>query len=219
MGILQEHEVFEIEVLERLKNSGLLKPLVFIGGTMLRLCYELNRYSTDLDFWLVRKIDQRTYFAEVKKYLGRFYEVTDAQMKMKTLLWELRSKNYPKRLKIEARRQVQRCDSEERIAFSVHSTRQVILKVHTLKEAMQNKIEAALNRKDIRDFFDIEFLLRQGALLGVKEPRLAQLKRIAGAFKENDYKVTLGSVLDAETRKYYLKNKFTYLLIKINEKK
>ena len=218
MGTLQEHEVFEIEVLERLKNSGLLKPLVFIGGTMLRLCYELNRYSTDLDFWFVKKIDQKSYFTEVKEYLARFYEVTDAEMKLKTLLWEVRSKSYPKRLKIEARRQVRRCDCEERIAFSVHSTRQVILKVHTLKEATQNKIEAALNRKDIRDFFDIEFLLRQGALLNIKEPKLAELKSIAAAFKENDYKVTLGCALDAETRKYYLKNKFTYLLTKIDNR-
>ncbi len=27
---------------------------------------------------------------------------------------------------------------------------------------MKNKVKAALDRKDIRDFFDIEFLLRQG---------------------------------------------------------
>jgi predicted nucleotidyltransferase component of viral defense system len=218
MNTLQEHEIFEIEVLERLKNSGFLKPLVFIGGTMLRLCYELNRYSTDLDFCFVRKIDQKTYFAGVKKYLGRFYEVTDAQMKFKTLLWEVRSKNYPKRLKIEMRRQVQNCDSEERIAFSVHATRQVIVKVHTLQQALENKIEAALSRKDIRDFFDMEFLLRQGALLRLKEAGLKEFKRIATAFKEHDFKVTLGSVLDAETRKYYLKNKFTYLLTKIEKR-
>jgi len=218
MNILKEHEVFEIEVLEKLKNSGFLKPVVFIGGTMLRLCYELNRYSTDLDFWFLRKTDQKIYFSEVKEHLGRFYEVTDAQMKLNTLLWEIRSKNYPKRLKIEMRREVRRCDSEERIAFSVHSTRQVILKVHTLQETMKNKVEAALNRKDIRDFFDMEFLLRQGVLFCANEDRLKELKRIAGTFKENDYKVTLGSVLDAETRKYYLKNKFAYLLTKINKR-
>jgi len=218
MNILKEHEVFEIEVLEKLKNSGFLKPVVFIGGTMLRLCYELNRYSTDLDFWFLRKTDQKIYFSEVKEHLGRFYEVTDAQMKLNTLLWEIRSKNYPKRLRIEMRREVRRCDSEERIAFSVHSTRQVILKVHTLQETMKNKVEAALNRKDIRDFFDIEFLLRQGVLLGANEAKLGELKRIAATFKENDYKVTLGSVLDAETRKYYLKNKFAYLLTKINKR-
>lgn len=39
MDILQQHEVFEIEVLDRLNRSGMLEPLVFGGGSMLRLCY------------------------------------------------------------------------------------------------------------------------------------------------------------------------------------
>jgi predicted nucleotidyltransferase component of viral defense system len=215
MNTLQGHEAFEIEALERLKNAGLLKPVVFIGGTMLRLCYELNRYSADLDFWFIKKINQGRYFIKVKECLSKFYEITDGEMKLNTLLWEVRSKNYPKRLKIEARREVRPCDFEERIAFSINSTRQVILRVHTLQEAMDNKTKAALNRKDIRDFFDIEFLLHQGAMLDVRGRKLAKLRAIAEGFKENDYKVTLGAVLDAETRKYYLKNKFSYLLNKI----
>ena len=55
MDILEKHEAFEIEVLDRLSSAKLLDPLVFGGGTMLRLCYELKRYSVDLDFWFVRK--------------------------------------------------------------------------------------------------------------------------------------------------------------------
>ena len=54
MDVLKNHEIFEIEVLEKLKNGNFLSPLVFGGGTMLRLCYELNRYSTDLDFWFIK---------------------------------------------------------------------------------------------------------------------------------------------------------------------
>ncbi|MDH3259067.1 MAG: nucleotidyl transferase AbiEii/AbiGii toxin family protein, partial [Deltaproteobacteria bacterium] len=44
-----------MEVLEKLKNTGLLEPLVFGGGTMLRLCHELKRYSADLDFWFIKE--------------------------------------------------------------------------------------------------------------------------------------------------------------------
>ncbi len=50
MDTLKRHEVFEIEVLERLKSAKMLEPLVFGGGTMLRLCHEINRYSVDPDF-------------------------------------------------------------------------------------------------------------------------------------------------------------------------
>ena len=64
MDIFKTHEIFEIEVLETLKNSKLLEPLVFGGGTMLRLCFELKRYSADLDFWFVKKSCYKFLFRE-----------------------------------------------------------------------------------------------------------------------------------------------------------
>ena len=217
MDTLRKHEIFEIEVLEKLKNGDFLRPLVFIGGTMLRLCYELGRYSTDLDFWFIKKTEQKVYFNKLKSYLAKFYEITDAQLKFNSLLLEVRSKNYPKRLKIEIRKELKECDTQERIAFSKYGTNQVVLRVVTLEEAMKNKIKAALDRKDIRDFFDIEFILRQGIMLAGNERELSELKAIVSGFKENDYKVVLGSLLDSDTRKYYVKNKFDYLLSKIEQ--
>ena len=217
MDTLRKHEIFEIEVLEKLKNGDFLRPLVFIGGTMLRLCYELGRYSTDLDFWFIKKTEQKVYFNKLKSYLAKFYEITDAQLKFNSLLLEVRSKNYPKRLKIEIRKELKECDTQERIAFSKYGTNQVVLRVVTLEEAMKNKIKAALDRKDIRDFFDIEFILRQGIMLAGNERGLSELKAIVSGFKENDYKVVLGSLLDSDTRKYYVKNKFDYLLSKIKQ--
>ena len=62
MDIFRQHEIFEIEVLDRMKSARLLEPLVFGGGTMLRLCHELKRYSADLDFWFIKEISQADYF-------------------------------------------------------------------------------------------------------------------------------------------------------------
>ena len=87
MDVLQRHEIFEIEVLESLRNGGFLGPLVFGGGTMLRLCYELNRYSSDLDFWFIKKINHTAYFGKLKKYLANIYDLTDAKAKFYTLLF------------------------------------------------------------------------------------------------------------------------------------
>lgn len=217
MEDFKKHELFEIEVLEKLKNSKLLEPLVFGGGTMLRLCYELNRYSIDLDLWFIKKVNPNAFFKKLKDRLEDNYEITDAQIKFFTLLFEIRSTNYPKRLKIEIRKEPEPFDLEERIAFSKYGTKQVILKVLTLEQALKNKIEAALERKDIRDFFDIEFILRQGATLNADFGRIADLNKIISTFKRRDFCVTLGSLLDPETRKYYIDNKFDFLQRKINE--
>jgi len=162
MDILDRHEVFEIEILDRLNSAKLLDPLVFGGGTMLRLCHELNRYSVDLDFWFIRKTAQRAFLGKLIELLGQGYEITDAQVKRFTLLIEVRTGNYPKRLKIEIRRELKECDYQTKIAFSRFSTKQVLLKAHSLEQTMKNKIEALLSRGEIRDCFDIEFMLRRG---------------------------------------------------------
>jgi len=215
MDIFKSHEIFEIEVLEKLKNAKFLEPLVFGGGTMLRLCHELNRYSADLDFWFIKKSDHKAYFKKLKGFLDGQYDLTDAQIKFYTLLFEFRTKDYPKRLKIEIRKKKMLCDFQERIAFSKYSAKQVALRVHTLEQCMKNKIEAATERREIRDFFDIEFLLRQGIPLKTSDKKLAELKKAIEKFKPTDYSVTLGAILEPEMRKYYTANGFNFLLGKI----
>lgn len=211
MDILKRHEVFEIEVLERLKNAKFLEPLVFGGGTMLRLCYELNRCSAGLDFWFLKKTDEKAYFKKLREYLSKEYELTDAQIKFYTILFEIRSKGYPKRLKIEIRKQIKPCDFQERIAFSRYSSKQVILRVHTLEQTMKNKIAAALERGEVRDFFDIESLLKKGVPLKASAGELAGLKEAISKLDKKDFRVTLGSMLEPEMRKYYAKDGFSYL--------
>ncbi|MFC1840951.1 nucleotidyl transferase AbiEii/AbiGii toxin family protein, partial [Thermodesulfobacteriota bacterium] len=157
--------MFEIEVLNRMNSSKLLDPLVFGGGSMLRLCHELNRYSVDLDFWFIKKIPQDEYFKNISLILNKDYEITDKQKKHFTLLFELRSTKYPRRLKIEIRRKIKKCNYQEKIAFSKFSTKQILLKAHTLEQTMENKIRAFLDRGEIRDCFDMEFLLRKGVQL------------------------------------------------------
>ncbi len=212
MDIFRRHEVFEIEVLDRMKSGRLLEALVFGGGTMLRLCHELGRYSTDLDFWFIKNVDQNDYFEKFRQVFGASFEITDARMKRYTLLFELRSANYPKRLKIEIRRNVEQWDFEEAIAFSRFAAKQVALKAHTLDQTMKNKIQAFLYRGEIRDCFDIEFLLRRGVELPDDIVKTAGmiLQKIEG-FKDRDFKVKLGSILETEFREYYVSRRFSYV--------
>jgi len=51
MQIFEQYECFEMQVLNDMNSMRMLTPLVFGGGTMLRLCHELTRYSVDIDFY------------------------------------------------------------------------------------------------------------------------------------------------------------------------
>jgi len=88
----------------------------------------------------------------------------------------------------------------------MHSTKQIFLKTHTLEQTMQNKVEAFLDRGEIRDCFDLEFLLRRGMAFPQLDDRQVKVfeKKLAG-FKEKDYKVTLGSIPESGDRDYYIK--------------
>ena len=81
-----------------------------------------------------------------------------------------------------------------------------------LRQHEQFKIEAFLDRGEIRDCFDMEFLLRRGVQLpvGLAVEAAELRKRIAG-FKDIDFRVKLGSILEKDTRAYYIENRFSFL--------
>ena len=212
MDILRQHEIFQIEVLEKMNSLKVLAPLVFGDGSMLRLCHELNRYSVDLYFWMIKQIPQKDYFKRLQQIFNKEYEITDSQIKHYTLLFELRSALYPRRLKIEIRREIKDWDFQEKIAFSKFSTKQVVLKAHTLEQTMKNKIAAFLERGEIRDSFDIEFLLRRGIELPVfNKKQIDRLQKKIAGLKERDFKVKLGAILENDIRDYYFTHRFGYL--------
>ena len=210
--MLAKHEQFEMDVLYHLNSGRILEKIVFGGGTMLRLCHDLNRYSADLDFWLIKTVAIETFQNKITAHLADEYEITDSQIKHFSLVVEVRTPAYPRRLKIEIRKDIRKWDLEKSIAFSKYSNRQVLLYTHTLSQTMDNKIAALITRGEIRDAFDIEFLLRKGITL----PEMTMedkslLKKCLKSFRENDFKVKLGSILDEEMQSYYIKNHFRYL--------
>lgn len=217
MQDLIKQEIFELEILEYLKNRKLLKDLIFIGGTMLRLCYDLPRYSVDLDFWFKKKVEFNKFFLKMRDALAQKYIITDSENKFYTLLFEIKSESYPRKLKIEIRKKVINSGYELKIAFSKYSNIQVLVDCLDLETTMKNKIETLIERKEIRDCFDIEFLIRKGVQIDTSKNNLVKIKQIIEKFKPVDYKVKLGSILEPELRRYYEKNNFKFLITKINE--
>lgn len=127
MQRLKEHEAFEMAMLQWLRAKGLMRPLVFGGGTMLRLCHELPRYSLDMDFLFFKQEDFNTYYHRLEDTIRQEHDVTDAQNKFYSILVEIRRKREMPRLKIEIRKILAPPGStEEKIAFSPHFPTQVL---------------------------------------------------------------------------------------------
>lgn len=210
MDDLKKHEQFEMEVLALLSSKNILNKLIFGGGTCLRLCFSLDRYSVDLDFWSKPTFTKKDY-KSMRAVLAKNYEVTDAKEKHFTYLIELRSKNYPRKLKLEIRKKPKKTASELNIAFSAHATEQVRLETFTLKQMWQNKVDALVDRGEIRDAFDLEFLIKKIEKPTISDEERSKILKILDSFKARDYKVKLGSLLSSEEREYYATSGFKLL--------
>lgn len=216
MKELKKHEEFEIGVLDQMRRVKVLDHLVFGGGTMLRLCYDLPRYSVDLDFYLKKeREDFLPWVPKLTEALRDFgAEITDQQEKHFSFLWEIRKPGYPRRLKIEIRKNE---DELERtniaLAHSTGSTLQVRLLALTLEQMWINKIRALIDRQAIRDAYDLEFLsLRKAGDFKTLSPEtLESLASTLNSFKPSDYKVVLGNLLEREERERVLSSRFAYL--------
>jgi predicted nucleotidyltransferase component of viral defense system len=212
MDDLIAQEKFEIEVLDRMNSAKLLNPLVFIGGSMLRLCYGLNRFSIDLDFWFRKEVDPESFFVSCQEMFSRFYRLKDAAQKHNTLLFEFASRDYPRGLKVEIRKEIKQVKTEDTIAFSRYSWQQVLVRAIALQDMMREKIQALLDRGEIRDCFDIEFLLRRGVEIDAEPGVCTNLIKTVEGFRKQDYTVKLGSLLEDKDRRFYITNGFAFLL-------
>jgi len=211
MQALQNLEALQIEVLELFNSMKILDYLYFGGGTMLRLCHNLNRYSTDMDFWLNNNSDSKSIYAKCKKTLSDKYSLTDSANKKFTLLFEIKAPEVNRKLKIEIRKSQSDFNWERKIAFSKFSIIQVMVKGLTLQQMMENKINSIISRKIIRDAFDLEFLLMRGIELPQEKEKLTKILEIINNFKKRDFKVTLGSILEEKDRNLNVENQFKFL--------
>ena len=218
MRDLIRHEQFELEVLDKLQSGRFLAGLIFGGGTMLRLCHGLDRYSVDLDFWVIKDMDWPKFYRRMEKYLLQYYKLADSANKHFTILFELKSPQYPRSLKIEIRKETKVIKTSTNIAYSPNSTVQVMLKTVALEDMMKSKIEAFLNREEIRDAYDIEFLLKRGIALDTDSEILGKLLSGLKKLDKRDFSVKLGALLDASKRKYYQENKFRILEERLQDK-
>ena len=72
---------------------------------------------------------------------------------------------------------------------------------------------------DNGDAFDIEFIIRKGIELpDIDTDKQKLIIKNIDSFKNNEYKVKLGSIIPTEKRNYYIENRFNYLKEKLQER-
>ena len=157
-------EYYELIILNEISGFSWSSFIIFKGGTSLRLAYGSPRFSDDLDFSLIQKINSREIFSSVRKIASKYhFEISDLWEKKNTILAEFKisDKNLPQniRLKIEISRRILPSEhSELKVISSETCPLNVLSRVMKLEYILEEKLKALGSRTDPRDLFDIFFI-------------------------------------------------------------
>ncbi len=168
-------ELLQILILKIFQQAGFFKNLAFVGGTALRLLFDLRRFSEDLDFSLIRKkgynlknivnilkrrLNEYNLSPEIKVKSGK--AICVLEVKFKKLLFDLKLSNLPEQkvfIKIEIDTNP---PSGYNTEVSLINKLFVFDVVHfDLPSLYATKIHACFFRKYVkgRDFYDLMWYL------------------------------------------------------------
>ncbi|MBU3965596.1 nucleotidyl transferase AbiEii/AbiGii toxin family protein [Patescibacteria group bacterium] len=160
-------EAWEIIILKELFEKKWSKNLVFKGGTALRLAYGSPRFSVDLDFSVLGKINPKDFFDFLNDLAKKYPEldIVDKQDKFYTLLAEIRvretylPRSFLVKIEISKReKQFKKSEWAPKILKTPAYPVEVIANVTTLEKIYSDKIEAIKTREAPRDMFDVWYL-------------------------------------------------------------
>lgn len=187
-----EKELLHYDILYALDQAQLLDQLTFQGGTALRLCYSLERFSEDLYFCGGRGFKKAQLVAMkecLESYLGRRYglEVTVKEPKemkedpkyaaINVDKWQIAVTTAPDRKDIPKQKikvEVANVDAYaqhpkalfKNYTFLPDGYEDTLIMTESLHEIMADKIISFVNTEKYvryRDIWDLVWLMRQGA--------------------------------------------------------
>lgn len=176
-------EYWEMFILNELYASPLANVLVFKGGTALRLIYKSPRFSEDLDFSLLDKIDFNQFKKIIEKIIVSQSELSikEIQSKKNTYFALIKFKQdylvqtLSIKVEISKRKAQLKKDKDYKtlIAFSPTSNFKPLIKVFTLERIFKEKLNVLSSRKKAKDLFDFWFV---GQLLHREQIVLPKIK-------------------------------------------
>jgi predicted nucleotidyltransferase component of viral defense system len=198
-------EYWEVTLLQRLFESPVSRPLIFKGGTALRLAYGSPRFSEDLDFSLLDDGLGASFKEMAFELIAPFpaADITDLASKRWTYLCEIRiTEAYlyqPFRIKLEiSRRPFPGYQTELRLITSPTTPVQALCRVATLKQLYEDKQACITGRAAPKDIFDIWFISQKlGLPYQPPATRVTgrELKRELSKYLPSDYKNVIEELL------------------------
>lgn len=163
-------EEAELILLKGLFESGLSDKIVFKGGTALRLIYASPRFSEDLDFSLLAKIEP----AEFKKAVMQIvkseerFSLKDLASKYYTHIAEIRVRELWQDAAFSVKLEIsKRMVKENGVSYTASLAKSdvtnisVMVKAFTLEQMLKDKLCAIEERKTPRDIFDTWFICQR----------------------------------------------------------
>lgn len=153
----QKHKFILMSILLDISKNDLLKStLVFKWGTALFLLYNLDRFSTDLDFDLVWDLNKEIILDEVIIILKKYWEIKDNYIKRNTIFSVLSYSDIDHNIKIEI--------STRWVSwkYGFKNFMWIQLQILDIDYICSNKFIALTARDKLanRDIYDIHFILK-----------------------------------------------------------
>lgn len=201
-----EKEILHYDIFHALDTAGLLKELVFQGGTSLRLCRGSNRFSEDLDFAGGKDFTSQKMQAIktcIEKHIGERYGLLVEVKEPKEMAvlpddegvtvdrWQVTVETAPQqrdmprqRIKLEIANIPAYTHELVPLRLNYDFLRgygTVLVNTETLDEIMADKIvafPASVKNIRYRDIWDLAWLVQQGATLnpGLVEHKVADYR-------------------------------------------
>ena len=150
------HKNILLKILKDIYTDSSLGPVLgFKGGTAVYLFYELNRFSTDLDFDLLDKSKEQEVFNKIESIVKKYGVIKEKTNKRNTLFFLLSYFEDDQNIKIE----INKRDFGSK--YEVKNYLGISMLVMKKEDMFAHKLVAMTERNKIanRDIFDIYFFL------------------------------------------------------------
>jgi len=156
---IKKHRIVMINLLKDIVTSPYGKILWFKWGTLLYFLYNLDRFSTDLDFDLLSKIDEEKMLNDLSQICAKYGKIKDIYNKENTLFLLIDYQQHEMNIKIEISKKTKKSDT-----YSYKSILWYQALCMDPDCLFANKLIALTQRNRIvsRDLYDVHFFLKNG---------------------------------------------------------
>lgn len=169
LGISQEQivrEEYEMIILKALFESELGRALVFKGGTALRLAYGSPRFSEDLDFSVIKKLNQETLYKLFKSVADQYEALEFIELKQKFFtyfaLFKVKEEFTPQAFSIKFEASIRPVDWQKDKDYKLLALNSKVTNLTVLAQIasleMIEKEKLTIDPPRVRDIFDLWFI-------------------------------------------------------------